>query len=73
MLEKIKNISVKTIFEIITILIYTYFNLYIIKTIINMDYWWLYIIQNKEGVIFLSIIMGLFLNAGLILYYLRKK
>ena len=41
MLEKIKNISIKKVFEIITILTYTYLNLHIINTITSEEYWWL--------------------------------
>ncbi|MCK4540027.1 hypothetical protein KAU09_02655 [Candidatus Parcubacteria bacterium] len=73
MLEKIKNISIKKVFEIITILAYTCLNLHIINTIISMEYWWSIIMQMGGAIIFIGIIIGLFLNAGLILYYLHKK
>ena len=73
MLEKIKNISIKKVFEIITILTYTYLNLHIIDTITSVEYWWSFAIQKEGDMIFMGIIIGLFLNAGLILCYLHKN
>lgn len=73
MLKKIKNVSIKKVFEIITILTYTYLNLHIINTIISVEYWWSIIMQMGGATIFIGIIMGLFLNASLILYYLYKN
>ena len=68
-----KNMNTNKIFITTTLLLYTFLNLYIIGKIISQEYWWLYFRVEKGGMVAVAMVLGLFLNAALIIYCVRRN
>ncbi len=68
-----KNMNTNKIFITTTLLLYTFLNLYIIGKIISQEYWWLYFMVEKGGMVAVAMVLGLFLNAALIIYCVRRN
>ncbi|PIZ28107.1 hypothetical protein COY43_02280 [Candidatus Berkelbacteria bacterium CG_4_10_14_0_8_um_filter_35_9_33_8] len=68
-----KNISPNKKIEILVISVYTILNLYVIGDFIFSPYWQATILGKETNFVFFGVIIGLFLNAALIIYSIHKN
>ena len=65
--------SINKKIEILTLTIYTILNLYVIGNFIFKPYWSSIVIAKEIDFVFFGVVVGLFLNAALVIYSIRRN